>query len=89
MMELAVKTVLAAAAAAAAAEREEARVSAVRGIRRLLAVRRIYWKLRAEIRRRSGKCRRFSSRYDPLSYALNFDDGVSSVFLPPVNLSEA
>lgn len=70
MMAVAVR--MAIAVVAAVAEEEEKGV----GLRRRL-MRRIYWKLRAEIRRRSGKRKRFSSRYDPFSYALNFDDGDS------------
>ncbi|PKU64575.1 hypothetical protein MA16_Dca015105 [Dendrobium catenatum] len=67
---MAVAVRMAIAAVVAVAEEEVKMV----GFRRRL-VRRIYWKLRAEIRRRSEKRQRFSSRYDPFSYALNFDDG--------------
>ncbi|KAH0463119.1 hypothetical protein IEQ34_007701 [Dendrobium chrysotoxum] len=69
MMAVAVRMAIAAVVAVA-----EEEVKGV-GFRRRL-VRRIYWKLRAEIRRRSEKRQRFSSRYDPFSYALNFDDVV-------------
>ncbi|XP_020591597.1 uncharacterized protein LOC110032345 [Phalaenopsis equestris] len=72
MLAVAVRMAIAAVEAAMAEEVEEKGL----GLRRRL-VRRIYWKLRAEIRRRSGKRERFSSRYDPFSYALNFDDGDS------------
>ncbi|KAG0453338.1 hypothetical protein HPP92_025713 [Vanilla planifolia] len=49
--------------------------------RRKRLVRRIYWMLRAGSCLRGPSRQRFSCHYDPFSYALNFDDGVSSVFL--------
>ncbi|KAH0462969.1 hypothetical protein IEQ34_007551 [Dendrobium chrysotoxum] len=76
---MAVAVRMAIAAVVAVAEEEVKGV----GFRRRL-VRRIYWKLRAEIRRRSEKRQRFSSRYDPFSYALNFDDGFDPVLSSPI-----
>ncbi|KAK8955753.1 hypothetical protein KSP40_PGU009664 [Platanthera guangdongensis] len=71
MMALAVRIAI------AAVEEEDGEKGArLKGLRRRL-VWRIYWKLKAEIRRRSGRRKRFSSRYDLFSYALNFDDGDS------------
>lgn len=48
-------------------------------------MRSLFWRLRAEMRRqvskgRARKRQRFSFRYDPLSYALNFDDGCYGFF---------
>ncbi|KAL4385797.1 hypothetical protein GQ457_15G012390 [Hibiscus cannabinus] len=47
-------------------------------------LRRLFWKLRAEIRRqakaRSTSKHKFSFHYDPFSYALNFDNGNSGFF---------
>ncbi|KAJ0969988.1 hypothetical protein J5N97_022877 [Dioscorea zingiberensis] len=42
-----------------------------------------YWRVRAEIRRqvmKSSYKKQHSFHYDPFSYALNFDDGLSSYF---------
>ncbi|KAK1304750.1 hypothetical protein QJS10_CPB11g02337 [Acorus calamus] len=47
-----------------------------KGKRRL---RSLFWRVRAELKRqqkaRARSKKRFSFNYDPLSYALNFDDG--------------
>ena len=51
-------------------------VVVLRGKRKL---RRLFWRVRAEVRRqvksRAKEQKRFNFNYDPFSYALNFDNG--------------